>query len=300
MLKLLKYLLTIQIATLKTVAPDPPADWRGLPALTDEECQSGCSSCAKVCPTEAIAMLGETDRPEVAIDLGACIQCGLCFAECPTGTIVENKTFRVAATSREDLVLVKDRAKVPQILERDDARSTTNSIVSRKIVDLSTSPNNKIFADSLHVRSVSTGCSSCDAEVSATYSPTYDMERFGCSLVASPRHADALLITGPVGKAMHSPLERCYEAMAEPRIVIAVGTCAISGGVHKGGYASANGADALLPVSVYIPGCPPHPWSIIHGVLVAMGKMEPFKPEVLSKRPASDAGEKTSMHFTES
>lgn len=79
-----------------------------------------------------------------------------------------------------------------------------------------------------------------------------------------------LLVTGPVPKAMHEPLRRCYEAMAEPRLVIAIGTCAISGGIHRGGYADANGASAIVPVDVFVPGCPPHPWSIINGIRTAM------------------------------
>jgi Ni,Fe-hydrogenase III small subunit/Pyruvate/2-oxoacid:ferredoxin oxidoreductase delta subunit len=276
MLKLLNYLFSTGIATVKNPAPTPPDDWRGIPALTDAECGTGCNNCAAICPTDAISMLSSDDKPEVAIDLGACIQCGLCFAECPTGTIVENKTYRVAATSREDLVLVKDRTKVPEVLAK-------SNLVPKKTPDPATLNDGKIFKDSLHARVVSTGCSSCDAEIGASGNPVFDIERFGLHIVASPRYADALFITGPVSKAMQSPLERCYGAMAEPRVVVAIGTCAISGGVHKGGYASANGADAILPVNVYIPGCPPHPWSIVHGVLVAMGKMEPYKPEILKK-----------------
>ena len=96
------------------------------------------------------------------------------------------------------------------------------------------------------------------------------MERFGVHVVASPRFADVLLVTGPVPKAMHEPLRRCYEAMPEPRLVIAVGTCAISGGVHKNGYTEANGVANVLPVDAFIPGCPPHPWSIIDGIRTAM------------------------------
>lgn len=276
MLKLLNYLFSTGVSTVKLPAPVPPEDWRGIPALTDAECSSGCNDCAAVCPTDAIFMIGGGDKPEIAIDLGACIQCGLCFAECPTGTIVENKTFRVAATSREDLVLVNDRARVPEVLAK-------SNLVPKKTPGPQNIPDSKIFKDSLHARVVSTGCSSCDAEIGASSNPVFDVERFGLHIVASPRYADALFITGPVSKAMQSPLERCYGAMAEPKIVVAIGTCAISGGVHKGGYASANGADAVLPVNVYIPGCPPHPWSIIHGVLVAMGKMEPFKPEIQKK-----------------
>jgi Ni,Fe-hydrogenase III small subunit len=93
-------------------------------------------------------------------------------------------------------------------------------------------------------------------------------------LLPPPRFADALIVTGPVGKGMRDSLLRCYAAMPDPKVVIAVGTCAISGGVHKNGYAEANGLDKILPVDVYIPGCPPHPWSIIHGVSLAMGKLE--------------------------
>ena len=280
MLKLLNYLLSTGISTVKSIAPEPPEDWRGIPALTDAPCETGCGSCVSLCPTDAITMFTEAGSAEVAVDLGACVQCGACFAECPTGTIVENKTFRVAATSREDLVLVKNREKVPEILQKD-------SSVVRRSPHAAAVPDNKIFGKSLHVRSVSTGCGACDAELSAVYSPIYDANRFGCHLVASPRYADALLITGPVSLAMQNPLERCYDGMAEPRIVIAVGTCAISGGVHKGGYAGSNGADVILPVNIYIPGCPPHPWSIIHGVLVAMGKMKPFKPEILKNNNGS-------------
>jgi Ni,Fe-hydrogenase III small subunit len=136
----------------------------------------------------------------------------------------------------------------------------------------------------LAVRVVSTGCSACDLEIGATGNPIFDMERFGVSVVASPRAADALVVTGPVGKGMQSALLSCYEAMSEPRLVVAAGTCAISGGVHRGGHAEANGVDAVLPVDVYIPGCPPHPWSIIHGVMLAMD------PSKIAAKNADAAG----------
>jgi Ni,Fe-hydrogenase III small subunit len=110
--------------------------------------------------------------------------------------------------------------------------------------------------------------------VIASTNAIFDVARFGVQFVASPRFADALLVTGPVGRAMHEPLRRCYEAMAEPRVVIAAGTSAISGGMHCGGYAQACGVSGLLPVACYIPGAPPHPWSIIHGLLLVMGREE--------------------------
>jgi Ni,Fe-hydrogenase III small subunit len=130
----------------------------------------------------------------------------------------------------------------------------------------------KPFLRSLHIREVSTGCNATDQEVAATTNPIFDVARFGVHFVASPRYADALLVTGPVGRAMQEPLQRCFDAMAEPRIVIAVGTCAISGGLHRDGYADANGVSDSYPIAAYVPGSPPHPWSIIHGILLAMGR----------------------------
>jgi Ni,Fe-hydrogenase III small subunit len=128
------------------------------------------------------------------------------------------------------------------------------------------------FLRSLHIREVSTGCNATDLEVAAATNPIFDVARFGVHFVASPRYADALLVTGPVGRAMQEPLRRCFDAMAEPRIIIAVGTNAISGGLHRGGYADANGVDDSYPIAAYVPGSPPHPWSIIHGILLAMGR----------------------------
>jgi Ni,Fe-hydrogenase III small subunit len=126
-----------------------------------------------------------------------------------------------------------------------------------------------MFNRSLAIRVVSTGCSACDLEVSACSNAIFDMDRFGISVVASPRFADAMLVTGPVPKAMHAALKSAYEAMADPKIVIACGTCAISGGVHANGYAEANGVAAVLPVDVFVPGCPPHPAQIIQALLAA-------------------------------
>jgi Ni,Fe-hydrogenase III small subunit len=127
------------------------------------------------------------------------------------------------------------------------------------------------FQRSLSIREVATGDNAADLEVIAGTNAIFDVARFGVHFVASPRYADALLVTGPVGRAMRAPLLRCYEAMAEPRLVIAVGTCAISGGLFAGDYAEANGVSDLLPVTAFVPGDPPHPWSIIHGILLTMG-----------------------------
>jgi Ni,Fe-hydrogenase III small subunit len=128
------------------------------------------------------------------------------------------------------------------------------------------------FRRSIHIREVSTGDNASDLEVAAANNPIFDASRFGIHFVASPRFADALMVTGPVARAMQEPLRRCYDAMAAPRLVIAVGASAISGGLHRAGYAQADGVDSILPVAIYIPGHPPHPWYILHGILLAMGQ----------------------------
>ena len=129
---------------------------------------------------------------------------------------------------------------------------------------------------SLHVRQVDAGsCNGCELEIAATTNPLYDLERFGIHLVASPRHADVLLVTGPVTRNMEIALRRTYDAAPEPRIVVAVGACGCSGGIFgEGTYAAVGGVDRVLPVDVYIPGCPPRPQAILNGLLVAMGVRE--------------------------
>ena len=129
---------------------------------------------------------------------------------------------------------------------------------------------------SLHVRQVDAGsCNGCELEIAATTNPFYDLERFGIHLVASPRHADALLVTGPVTRNMEIALRKTYDAAPEPRVVVAVGACGCSGGIFgEGTYAAVGGVDRVVPVDVYIPGCPPQPQAILNGLLIAMGIRE--------------------------
>ena len=118
-------------------------------------------------------------------------------------------------------------------------------------------------------------CNGCELEIAATTNPLYDLERFGIHLVASPRHADVLLVTGPVTRNMEIALRRTYDAAPDPRVVVAVGACGCSGGIFgEGTYASMGGVDRVLPVDVYVPGCPPRPQAILNGLLVAMGVRE--------------------------
>ena len=127
---------------------------------------------------------------------------------------------------------------------------------------------------SLAIREVDAGsCNACEVDVNALTNPIYDIERFGLCIVASPRHADVLLVTGPVTRNMEHALMQTYRAMPDPKMVIAMGACACSGGIFKDCYATTNGLDKLIPVDVYIPGCPPRPQAIIHGLMVALDKM---------------------------
>lgn len=129
---------------------------------------------------------------------------------------------------------------------------------------------------SLHVRHLDAGsCNGCDWEVAALLNPVHDVQRLGVDFVASPRHADLLLVTGVMTRNLEEAALRAYEAMPEPRLVVAVGACAISGGVFARSYAGRDGIGGLLPVDVYVPGCPPRPEALIEGILMAMGRLEP-------------------------
>ena len=238
-------ILKTGVITQRDLFPTLPDDANGLPMVTASPCLGNeCGRCAGACPTKAISVDGNA----VNLDRGRCIGCNACVEICTSGTIIADRSTRTAVSTREELVLTNH--------PKPTVASKQNKLPFRR---------------SLHIREVSTGDNACDLEVIASTNAIFDIARFGIHFVASPRFADALLVTGPVGRAMQEPLRRCYEAMAEPRIVIAVGTSAISGGLHSGGYAEANGVSSILPVCSFIPGDPPHPWSIIHGILLAMG-----------------------------
>jgi Ni,Fe-hydrogenase III small subunit len=132
----------------------------------------------------------------------------------------------------------------------------------------------KLIGRSLHIREVDAGsCNGCEIEISGLTSPYYDLERFGLHFVASPRHADCLLVTGPVTRNMAEPLRLTYEATPDPKIVIAVGDCARNCGVFKDGYAVFGSVDKVIPVDVFVPGCPPEPADILRGILAAIDRL---------------------------
>lgn len=132
------------------------------------------------------------------------------------------------------------------------------------------------FHRSLVIREVDAGsCNGCELEINALGNPVYDIERFGIHFVASPRHADMLLVTGPVTRNMELALRKTYAATPDPKLVVAVGACGISGGLFGTNYATRGGVDQVIPVDVYIPGCPPRPEALLHGILLAVGRLVP-------------------------
>jgi Ni,Fe-hydrogenase III small subunit/NAD-dependent dihydropyrimidine dehydrogenase PreA subunit len=208
-----------------------------------------CGGCVPVCPTSAISTDGDW-----RVDTGRCLWCGDCLEVCPKNAISYSRDCP-ATTDRGSLVLSREApAKVPRRPLNEDAR--------------------RLLGRSLAIREVDAGsCNGCEVEVNGLSNPVYDLERFGIKIVASPRHADMLLVTGPVTRNMEGPLMKTYLAAPEPRLVVAMGTCAISGCPFGGSYVSGSGVDSVLPVDIYIPGCPPHPWTVMLGLLEALGRI---------------------------
>jgi Ni,Fe-hydrogenase III small subunit len=158
---------------------------------------------------------------------------------------------------------------VTESIARHDSEAQVE-IVARQIDERA----RRLFGRSLHIREVDAGsCNGCELEISALSNPYYDMERFGLHIVASPRHADCLLVTGPVTRNMAEPLRRTYEATPDPKIVIATGDCAKDCGVFKDSYAVVGSVDKVIPVNVFVAGCPPEPVDILRGILSAIDQL---------------------------
>ena len=234
-------------------APALPDRHGGALRVEAAKCQAGCAACVAVCPTEAIT---RPPNEPVALDLGRCIFCAECVKACPTGAITQTGDHRMAVRRREDLMLGdagKEQLRLAAALDEKLRR---------------------LFGRSLKLRQVSAGgCAACEADTNVLGTIGWDLGRFGIQFVASPRHADGLLVTGPVSRNMELALRKTYDATPEPRLVVAVGACGCSGGIFGQNYASLGGVDKVIPVNVYIPGCPPNPHALLHGILTAVGRL---------------------------
>ncbi len=230
--------------------PALPERFRGRPTIDASKCPDGCARCAEACPTRAIDLDGGP-----RIDLGRCIFCTDCVNACPEDALRYSSDHRLAVRERADLIAESDR-------ELELAAALQGRL-------------RRLFGRSLKLRQVSAGgCNACELDVNVLNTVGWDLSRFGIQFVASPRHADGLLITGAISQNMQLALRKTWDAVPEPKIVIAVGACAISGGPYLDHPEVGNGVEGRLPIDLYIPGCPPHPLTILDGLLRLVGRLE--------------------------
>lgn len=231
--------------------PELPERYRGLPALDPEKCMVGCGACAEVCPTGAVS----TASGKAMLDMGRCLFCGECAAACPPQALTFTREHRLATHERDELAVSGTDWRQNAGKRGEELR--------------------RLFGRSFRLRQVSAGgCNACEADTNVLGTLFFDLGRFGIQFVASPRHADGILVTGPVSRNMEGALLKTYEAVPDPKVVIAVGACAVSGGAYAGhDEVVAGGVGALLPVDLYVPGCPPHPLTILDGLLRLIGRV---------------------------
>ena len=234
----------------------------GSPVVDLTRC-TGCGICISRCPSRAMEL--DLKNNTAAIRLDQCIFCSLCEEICPEGAA--QMTHRIELAERERKALGTGTFIVEE--------SVISNILAEELEkDLKTEIR-RLFGRSLKIREVDSGsCNGCDCEINALNNPFNDIERLGISFVASPRHADMLLVTGTAVRNMQLALQKTYEATPDPKLVVAVGACACSGGIFRNSYATSNGIDSIVPVDVYIPGCPPRPQAIIYGILKALDRIK--------------------------
>jgi Ni,Fe-hydrogenase III small subunit/NAD-dependent dihydropyrimidine dehydrogenase PreA subunit len=249
--------LTVRFAEGSPTIPDiaaatVPNQFRAKPRIDSSRCIDDCSACVEACPTGAIS------TSPLTIDLGACLFCPLCTEACPEGAITFTNDYRMSATTREGLSLREGREVSPEVCAKEIRR---------------------LFGRSLKLRSVSAGgCNGCELELNALGNVNFDMGRFGIEFVASPRHADGVVISGTTTRAMAHALRATFEAAPNPKLLILFGACAISGGIFQGSDQLAREFIEQHKVDLYIPGCPPHPLTFLYGLLSYLRKLPLLPP----------------------
>jgi Ni,Fe-hydrogenase III small subunit/formate hydrogenlyase subunit 6/NADH:ubiquinone oxidoreductase subunit I len=227
-----------------------PERFRGRPVFDPERCAEGCRSCRAALPSE---LLVEREG-RLELDVGACLFAPEEASACASGAVRFSADYRMAASEREGLLTPRGELALAHALEEQTRR---------------------LFGRSLRLRSVAAGsCNGCEAELVALGNVVFDLARFGVQFVASPRHADGIVITGAISRNMESAVYSAYEAVPDPRLVIAVGACAINGGPFRGSPEVGDGVPGDLPVDLWVPGCPPHPYTLLDGLLRLLGRLE--------------------------
>lgn len=235
-----------------------------------------------ICPTKAFDNGNEKHSTAVDIDHGKCIMCGRCKDVSPDFIKMEN-LFVLPAGEKSQLIesAGNDNSNNNEEGSRSSLaigrRNGSDHDYSRHIEEIGKELQTKIrglFGRSLAIRTVNAAsCNGCEIEINALLNPIYDIERFGIHFVSSPRHADVLLVTGPISSNMEEPLRLTYNAIPNPKAVIAVGACGCSGGIFAGSYSVIGGVDKIIPVDVYIPGCPPRPQALLEAMLLTVDKL---------------------------
>lgn len=222
-----------------------------------------------VCAPNAIQEIHGERGQQLVLDKGRCITCGMCQRVAPQLIEVRGH-FAMPVRTRKGLVVaqVPDSSRVDTRIQLDEVGKRLKEKVLQTL------------GRSLAVREVDAGsCNGCEVEVSALNNPIYDVERFGVHFVASPRHADVLLVTGVASRNMELALKRTYDATPDPKIVVAVGACACSGGLFGDTYASSGGIAKVVPVDVFVPGCPPRPEALLYGLLLSVDRIDKVASE---------------------